>query len=194
MKKLVLSILAATLAGSLLAETDGALWAVAKTAQHPQPTPDIRGFGATLFNSEVGNFSGLELGIGHTRVKGNLCGAEFNVVMACTDGDCYGFQSACACKISGELHGTQMGAVNTVKSLAAGLQFGYVNDADVMGGKGKGAVQAGLVNYADTMASGGLQIGIFNQVDQFKGGLQIGFVNLLPDTDIPFCVIVNGCF
>ena len=194
MKKLFLSMLSASLAVTLSADPDGALWAVAKTAQHPQPTPDIRGFGATLVNSEVNNFSGLELGIGHTRIKGNLCGAEFNFVMACTDGNCYGYQSAFACKISGELHGAQMGTVNTVKSHVAGLQFGLVNDADIMGGKDRGAVQAGFVNHADTMESGGLQIGLFNQVDQFKNGLQIGLVNLLPDTDVPFCVIVNGCF
>lgn len=82
------------------------------------------------------------------------------------------------------LSGLQVGVYNSSgRADLKGGQLGLFNETRSMRG-----IQCGIVNLAD--AACGLQIGLINRAETIYG-FQIGLANIIRDSDMAFCPIVN---
>lgn len=80
------------------------------------------------------------------------------------------------------LYGFQLGVYNSAGEVC-GAQFGLMNEARTVHG-----VQIGIINFAEQLE--GVQIGIINRAETAYG-FQFGGVNVIRDSELPFCPIVN---
>jgi len=89
---------------------------------------------------------------------------------------------------------------NIVRDTMGGIQVGLYNEAGNLTG-----IQVGLWNRAPTLA--GAQIGIINLADEADGfqiglinrtelmhGYQFGLVNVIRESPVPFCTVLNFYF
>lgn len=82
------------------------------------------------------------------------------------------------------LSGIQVGCYNSSgRADLKGLQVGLFNEARSMRG-----IQVGIVNIADSVC--GFQIGLINRTETMYG-FQVGGVNVIRESDMAFCPIIN---
>ena len=82
------------------------------------------------------------------------------------------------------LSGAQLGIYNSAgRADLKGLQLGLFNEARSMRG-----VQIGIINLADSIC--GFQIGLINRAETMYG-FQVGGVNVIRESDMAFCPILN---
>lgn len=82
------------------------------------------------------------------------------------------------------MSGIQVGIYNTAgRGDLTGFQVGLFNEACTLRG-----VQVGLINLAERVE--GFQVGLINRADSAYG-FQVGGVNIIRDSELAFCPIVN---
>ena len=82
------------------------------------------------------------------------------------------------------MSGVQVGIYNSAgRADLKGFQLGLFNEARSMRG-----VQVGIVNVADSLC--GFQVGLINRAETMYG-FQVGGVNVIRESDMAFCPIVN---
>ena len=82
------------------------------------------------------------------------------------------------------LSGVQVGIYNSAgRADLKGLQLGLFNEARSMRG-----IQVGIVNLADSIC--GFQVGLINRAETMYG-FQVGGVNVIRESEMAFCPIVN---
>jgi hypothetical protein len=82
------------------------------------------------------------------------------------------------------LSGVQVGLYNSAgRADLKGLQLGLFNEARSMRG-----IQVGIVNLADSIC--GFQVGLINRAETMYG-FQVGGVNVIRESEMAFCPIVN---
>jgi len=82
------------------------------------------------------------------------------------------------------LAGIQVGIYNTAgRADVFGIQVGLFNEANSIRG-----VQVGLINVANKVD--GIQVGLVNRAESAYG-FQVGGVNVIRDSELSFCPIVN---
>ena len=82
------------------------------------------------------------------------------------------------------MSGIQAGVYNTAgRGDLTGFQVGLFNEACTLRG-----VQVGLINLAERVE--GFQVGLINRADSAYG-FQVGGVNIIRDSELAFCPIVN---
>ena len=80
--------------------------------------------------------------------------------------------------------GGQLGFYNSAgRADCIGAQVGLFNEARAMRG-----VQVGIINLADHMY--GVQVGLINRAETAYG-FQVGGVNVIRESDLAFCPIIN---
>lgn len=80
--------------------------------------------------------------------------------------------------------GFQVGIYNSARRAdCAGFQLGLFNEASGMNG-----VQLGIINIAERIE--GFQIGLINRAESMYG-FQFGGVNVIRDSDLAFCPLIN---
>lgn len=80
--------------------------------------------------------------------------------------------------------GIQLGVYNSAgRADLVGCQVGLLNEARTVSG-----FQVGLINMAEQV--NGIQVGIINRAETAYG-FQVGGVNVIRDSDLAFCPIVN---
>ena len=82
------------------------------------------------------------------------------------------------------MSGAQLGIYNSAgRADLKGFQLGLFNEARSMRG-----VQVGLINIADSIC--GFQVGLINRCETMYG-FQVGGVNVIRESELTFCPIVN---
>lgn len=192
MKKIVVSFAVAVLCAGAWAEEDKAADAAAETeakassaqeeahvvhvekaswpvwiAFNSHKELDVIGLRLTLPYGSCEGVTGFDLGLfGRCRY---MEGVQINLLRNDALDTLAGFQVGLYNSVGrGDLWGMQVGLWNEAHSLT-GLQIGIVNVADSVNG-----VQIGLINRAETIY-----------------GFQVGGVNVIRESEMPFCPIVN---
>ena len=88
-------------------------------------------------------------------------------------------------QVRDEMGGLQVSILNQAGHLT-GMQVGLWNNAATAEG-----FQIGLLNLADEMT--GIQIGIVNRTE-IMHGYQFGLCNVIRESSVPFCVVMNFSF
>jgi hypothetical protein len=120
----------------------------------------VAGVRLNVIYTKNSNVTFLDLGFGYNLTTGNGTGIQWALVPR-TQGTFTGWQSGFVSVTEGAFTGLQTGAVTMAGSGSKGVQYGFVNVA-----KGWNGLQLGVVNVADNMKDGGLQIGLINVIKQ----------------------------
>jgi len=136
---------------------------------------NVTGLDVGIVNQTDGMFRGVDLGLVNL-AKGDSRGVSFGFVNH-VNGDAVGIQGI-------PIVSWIFPALNTVHGQCTGLQFGWYNQSDELGGLQGGFVnigyetrggQIGLYNYSES--AGGVQLGLINIADDDAHGLQVGLYN-----------------
>ena len=180
MKKTLMA-LCAVLAGAVLFAQEAAPAPTPATTQPPDtraPWPvwlafnstkniDVVGLRLTLPYGECEGVTGIDLGFyGRCRY---FEGFQLNILRN---------------EAEDVLSGVQVGLYNSAgRADLKGLQLGLFNEARSMRG-----IQVGIVNLADSIC--GFQVGLINRAETMYG-FQVGGVNVIRESEMAFCPIVN---
>lgn len=131
---------------------------------------DVVGFRFTLPYGQCESVTGLDLGIyGRCRY---FEGLQVNVLRN---------------EAEDVLSGIQLGVYNTAgRADLFGVQVGLFNEARTIRG-----VQVGIINLAEQVE--GVQVGLINRAETAYG-FQVGAVNVIRESELTFCPIVNVGF
>lgn len=212
-RKLLVVIAAVTATGASLADSTPVMVSLATPAQLPSWNWDVEGFRLSLLYGDCRDFTGFDVGV-VSRASGSFDGlgvGGVNIVNGRLRGLQVGLFNWSGCGVTEEGRGSvglqcgvvnyadvfmgmQNGYVNVSSGLLSGVQYAYINCADVVVGVQCG----GLIVLGVNVAYGnvdGCQIGIVNYAQTMTYGVQIGILNIIANNGwLPVLPLVNGGF
>ncbi len=162
MKKLLVVILASTMAYSVMAETAGFQLSLVPDIAIQSRDTEIKGVSIGVWNENPGSQWQLGFVNGAT---GDSAGLQWFVFLPTIFNYAENYT------------GAQVGLVNYASGEYVGLQWGAVNYANELTG-----VQLGAVNIASAV-DGGFQMALVNYTETANNLLQLGFVNIIADNE-----------
>lgn len=154
--------------------------------QFPGATSDVDGLRLGLTVGHNRQVSGIDIGAIGCWADGGINGLSFSGIYKQCGGAAFGIHfSSVMNYASGQLNGCQFSLVNSAYCIN-GLQLGLVNYVS----EGNG-FQFGAFNLAETVR--GVQIGLVNTTMNCSG-IQIGLGNIIGESPLTACVLMNVWF